>query len=345
MNILVLAGGLSAERDVSLTTGTMVAQALRRQGHKTFLIDLFFGYTGDLSDPKALFSDTAAQDMAGIGTDVPDLEALLKSRADKSRIGPGVMELAKAADIVFLGLHGEDGENGTVQAAFDLHGVRYTGSPYLGSALAMNKALAKTLFQRDGIPTPRGVNVTKESRALAKDVGLPCVVKPCSGGSSVGTSIVESAAALESALDLAFRYGEEVLVEQYIKGRECDVGVLDGKALPVIEICPKTGFYDYKNKYQSGMTDEYCPADLPAETTAALQRAAEQVYRSLQLSVYARMDFIVEEGSGKVYCLEANTLPGMTGLSLLPQEAQAAGVGYDQLCEKIVKLSMEKYGL
>lgn len=345
MNILVLAGGLSAERDVSLTTGSMVAQALRRRGHQALLVDLFFGYEGDLSDPKAAFAAAKDQDLAGIGAEAPDLAALLAGRKARSRIGPGVIPLAQAADIVFMGLHGEDGENGTLQAAFDLYGIRYTGSGSLGSALAMNKQLAKTLFLRDGVPTPRGLNLTARTRDQALQVGLPCVVKPCSGGSSVGTSIVRTAQELDKALDLAFRYGQEVLVEQYIQGRECDVGVLDGKALPVIEICPKNGFYDYKNKYQSGMTDEYCPADLPEETTKALQQAAEQVFKSLQLSVYARMDFIVEKGSGQIYCLEANTLPGMTGLSLLPQEAQAAGIDYDSLCQKIVDLSLARYGL
>ena len=345
MNILVLAGGLSAERDVSLTTGTMVAQALCRRGHQVLLLDLFFGYDGDLSDPKAVFAASGSRDLSGISTQVPDLEALRASRPDNSRIGPGVIPLAQAADIVFMGLHGEDGENGSVQAAFDLYGIRYTGSGYLGSALAMNKALSKTLFLRDGIPTPPARNVTPDTRATAAEVGLPCVVKPCSGGSSVGTSIVRQPEELAPALDLAFRYGREVLVERHVKGRECDVGVLDGKSLPVIEICPKNGFYDYTNKYQSGMTTEYCPAQLPQETTLALQRAAEQVFHTLQLSIYARMDFIVEEGSGQIYCLEANTLPGMTGLSLLPQEAQAAGIDYDSLCQKIVDLSLEKYGL
>ncbi len=343
MDILVLAGGLSTERDVSLTTGSMVARALREQGHNVVLTDLFFGYEGDLSDPKAVFAAAAAGELAGVGTEVPDLDALRAARGDDSRIGPGVIRLAKAADIVFMGLHGQDGEDGTVQATFDLHGIRYTGSGYLGSALAMNKELAKTLFIRDGILTPRGLTLTRENRARAVEVGLPCVVKPCSGGSSVATAIVTEASALDSALDDAFRYDEYVIVEQYIKGRECDVGVLDGVALPVIEICPKTGFYDYKNKYQSGLTDEYCPADLPEETTLALQKAAVQVFKTLQLSVYARMDFIVQEGTGDVYCLEANTLPGMTGTSLMPQEAAAAGIGYHELCQKIIDLSMEKY--
>lgn len=342
MNILVLAGGISAERDVSLTSGTMVADALRRKGHKALLIDLFFGYEGDLPDPLAVFSSGSRQDMSGIGTDVPELEALKKSRADSSMIGPGVIALAKAADIVFMGLHGEDGENGKLQATFDLLGVKYTGTGYLGSALAMDKEIAKTLFTRDGIKTPRGITVTQETRYKAESVGLPCFVKPCSGGSSVGSSIVRDFAGLNASLDLAFKYDKLVLVEEYIKGRECDVGVLDGKALPVIEICPKSGFYDYKNKYQSGMTDEYCPADLPEEITKALQSAAEQVFRTLKLEVYARMDFIVAE-SGGIYCLEANTLPGMTGLSLIPQEAAAAGICYEDFCERIVTLSLEKY--
>ena len=169
------------------------------------------------------------------------------------------------------------------------------------------------------------------------------MVKPCSGGSSVGTSIVHEKSGYLPALEEAFRYDEKVVVERYVKGREVDVGVIDGRALPPIEICPVGGFYDYRNKYQKGMAEEICPADFPDEITEKLKAAAVDAYRALQFEVYGRMDFIVDE-AGDVWCLEGNTLPGLTPTSLLPQEAAAEGISYDELCEKIIELSLKKYG-
>ena len=240
-----------------------------------------------------------------------------------------------------MALHGADGENGKLQAAFDLMGIKYTGSGYLGSAMAMNKTIAKEIFAQNGILTPKGITVNKHQKNIP-NIGFPCVVKPRSGGSSVGTSIVTKSEDYRNALETAFSCEDEAIVEQYIKGRECDVGVLDGIPLPVIEICPKSGFYDYKNKYQAGLTDEYCPADLDAETSQRLQDTSLKVFHALNLEIFSRMDFIVEE-SGDIYCLEANTLPGMTPVSLLPQEAAAAGISYEELCEKIISASMERY--
>lgn len=343
MNIVVLSGGLSMERDVSLTSGAKITAALRSAGHNVVLIDVFFGYTGAYERPEDIFAAPCCDPVADISNEAPDLEAVKRSRKQKndSRIGDNVIEVCRAADIVFMALHGEDGENGKLQALFDIMGIRYTGCGYLGSALAMNKAVAKCLFIQNGILTPKSVTLTRGT-APYKNVGFPCVVKPCSGGSSVGTSVVNNEIDYAAALEFAFKYDESVVVEQFIKGRECDVGVIAGKALPVIEICPKSGFYDYKNKYQSGLTDEYCPADLSEEITAKLQKAAVDVFKALKLNVYARMDFIVSE-SGDVYCLEANTLPGMTPMSLLPQEAAVLGISYTELCELIISESVKKY--
>lgn len=343
MNIVVLCGGLSAERDVSITSGTMVAAALRRRGHKVVLVDLFFGYPHRYQNPREIFDTVYDDGIAAVSENAPDLKAIKASRqqAGDSRMGDNIIEVCRAADIVFLALHGEDGEDGKVQATFDLAGIKYTGSGPLGSAIAMNKEIAKQLFAQNGITTPRGVTLKKGGGVLP-DVGFPCVVKPSSRGSSVGVSIVESPDHLKPALELGFNYDEELIVEQYIRGRECSVGVIDRQALPVIELCPKEGFYDYKNKYQDGMTDEYCPADFPADLTASLQRAAEHVFSVLKLDVYARMDFIVDS-SGKAWCLEANTLPGLTPLSLLPQEAAAVGMSYEDLCEAIISHSLRKY--
>ena len=344
MDIIVLCGGLSMERDVSITSGTKVASALKALGHRTVLVDMFFGYTDSYSDPKEIFEkEYTGTPKAGI-SDVPDLDAIRKQRPGDSlsRIGDNLIEVCKAADIVFMALHGEDGENGKIQAMFDVYGIKYTGCGYLGSAMAMNKGVAKQIFIQNGILTPRGITVNKYDEKPYKNAGFPCVVKPRSGGSSVGTSVVTSESEYEKALEFAFLYEDNVIVEQYIKGRECDVGVIAGRALPVIEICPKMGFYDYKNKYQSGLTDEYCPADLPEEITVRLQQAAVNVFNALMLDVYARLDFIVDE-KGDVYCLEANTLPGMTPMSLLPQEAAADGMSFEELCGTIIEESLKKY--
>ncbi len=343
MNIIVLCGGLSAERDVSITSGTMVTAALRRRGHSVVLVDLFFGYPHHYSDPKEIFNKIYDDGIAAVSETAPDLAAVKASRVqpNNSRMGDNIIDVCRAADIVFLALHGEDGEDGKIQATFDLAGIKYTGSGPLGSAIAMNKEVAKKLFLQSGIKAPVGITVNRHDTEY-KNVGFPSVVKPCSRGSSVGVSVINSPGEYRAALELAFLYDDDVIVEQYIKGRECDVGVLAGKALPVIEICPKTGFYDYKNKYQSGLTDEYCPADLPSEITEKLQRAAERVYETLMFDVYGRMDFIVD-AAGEVWCLEGNTLPGLTPTSLLPQEAAAVGMSYDDLIEAIIAQSLKKY--
>jgi D-alanine-D-alanine ligase len=343
MNIIVLCGGLSAERDVSITSGTMVAAALRRRGHKVVLVDLFFGYPHRYTDPADVFDSVFDDGIAAVSETAPDLEVVKASRkqANNSRMGDNVLDICRAADIVFLALHGEDGEDGKIQAVFDMAGIKYTGSGHLGSAIAMNKAVAKQLFKQSGIKTPEGISVNRHDPEY-RNTGFPCVVKPRSRGSSVGVSVVNTSEEYDAALQLAFRFEDDVIVEQYIKGRECDVGVLAGRALPVIEICPKTGFYDYKNKYQAGLTDEYCPADLPAEIADRLQRAAERVFETLLFDVYGRMDFIVDS-AGEVWCLEGNTLPGLTPTSLLPQEAAAAGMTYEDLCEAIIAHSLKKY--
>ena len=343
MNIIVLYGGLSPERDVSRISGTMACNALRRLGHNAVMVDLFFGYTHPYDKPEDIFTAGYDDEKSIIDEKAPDLKELIAGREENnnSRIGDNIIEVCRAADIVFMALHGADGEDGKIQALFDLEGIKYTGSGSLGSALAMNKSVAKQIFMQNKIRTPAGIVVTKGLKPY-ENVGFPCVVKPRSGGSSVGTSIVHSSEEYESALELAFAVEDNAIVEQYIKGRETDVGVIDGRALPPIEICPKSGFYDYKNKYQSGMTDEYCPADFDADTTARLKQAAVDVYNALMLEVYARMDFIVDE-KGLVWCLEANTLPGLTPMSLMPQEAAADGMDYDSFIAEILSRSMKKY--
>ena len=343
MNIVVLCGGISTERDVSITSGTMVAKALRECGHNVVLVDSFFGFTEPYSRPEDIFLREYSSETIFVGEEEPNLELIRASRKqdNDSVLGDNVIEICRAADITFLALHGEEGENGKLQATFDIAGIKYTGSGYLGSALAMNKSLSKKLFALEGILTPAGITVFA-GEAPFGDVGFPCVVKPCSGGSSVGTSIVSNREEYDAALELAFKYERAVIVEQYIKGRELTVGIMDGKAMPVVEIIPKQGFYDYKNKYQAGMTTELCPAPVSDEVTKRVQRISEQVNDALMIEAYCRVDFLMDD-KGDLFCLEANTLPGMTSTSLIPQMAQAEGKSFGELCEDIITVSIKKY--
>ena len=341
MKIVVLCGGLSNERDVSITSGSCVARSLRERGHSVVLLDMFLGYGGDCSDPTKLFDEQQQDLRYSVGEETPDIASLIAS-GDGSRLGKNVISICRAADIVFLALHGEDGEDGKIQATLDMYGVKYTGSGYLGSALAMNKELSKTLFNAAGIPTAPAITLRK-GEGIQASPWIPCVVKPCSGGSSVGTSIVRTQEEFSAALEFAFKYEDDVLVEKYIKGRELTVGVMDGKAMPSIEIVLKNGWYDYKNKYQAGLTEEICPAQISAVDTDRLQRLAERVATALMIDVYFRADFLMDDTDGEIYCLEANTLPGMTPTSLVPQMAREIGMSFPELCEKIIAVSMEKY--
>ena len=344
MNILVLAGGLSPERDVSLSSGTQVCTALREAGHNAILVDLYYGVNELPTPAAALFSSKSRLVPRPVLESAPDLEAVRKVRpaGDSPLLGKNVIALCKAADLVFLALHGGDGENGKLQGFFDMLGVRYTGAGQFGCALAMNKWVSKQLFSAAGLRVPDCVLMKESELRDLGDLALPLVVKPCSGGSSIGISIVKDSEELANALCEAFRYEPEVLLETYIPGRELSCAVLGGRALPVIEIKPRSGFYDYAHKYQPGWSEEVCPAQLSPEVTKQIQDMAVSASRALHLEVYARFDFMLKE-NGEAYLLEANTLPGMTPTSLVPQEAAAEGMDYAALCDRIVSLSMEKY--
>ena len=362
MNIVVLAGGTSTERDISILTSTKVCESLRRNGHNANIIDVFFGIED--KEAESFFTNNndvekTAEAMRKNTVNVEDeLEARKKS--GKGFFGDNVLALCSKADIVFMGLHGSNGEDGKIQAAFELMGIKYTGTDYISSAISMSKELTKKVLVPDGIPMPKGVALKRGHKI--EYVPYPCVVKPCCGGSSVGVSIVANDAEFKEALTEAFSYEDNILVEEYIKGRELSVGVLDGKALPVIEIEPREfsvgvvdgkaypiieiapihGFYDYKNKYKAGATKETCPAVLPKEVSERMQRWAEKACESAGVTTYARVDQLLTE-DGDIYCLEINTLPGMTATSLLPQEAAAAGISYDELTEKIIEISLRRY--
>lgn len=343
MDIVVLCGGLSNEREVSISSGTGVVNALRSRGHRAILVDVFLGITETYNNPKELFERHWEEAIYQVKEAAPDLEKVKASRQidTGSLVGAHVIEVCRAADITFLALHGEEGENGKLQALLDIEGIHYTGCGYLGSAVAMNKYLTKQLLIAAGICTAEGIILHRDDIEL-HNIGFPCVVKPCSGGSSVGTAIVQTENEYAAAVEDAFQYEDRILVERFIKGRELTIGVIGGKAMPAIEIIPTEGFYDYKNKYQSGRTLELCPAPLTEKETLHLRQTAETVARALLIDVYCRVDFIMTD-KGELYCLEANTLPGMTVTSLIPQMANAQGWDYGMLCEKIIEESQKKY--
>jgi len=342
MKLAVIAGGLCPERDVSLSSGSLIANALIENGHSVCLLDLYEG----TRDPfESLFYSLRSDKRYSYDVPKcePDLIQLIKEMGNGNLlIGRNVIEICKSVDLAFLALHGDIGENGKLQAVFDIFGIKYTGTGYKGSLLAMDKDISKQLMVQNDILTPAWKLTDTESGDMYQDIagiGLPCVIKPCSCGSSVGVSLVKSADELDSAIEYVKKYEKHALIEKMIEGRELSVGILDSQALPAIEIIPNEGFYDYKNKYQHGFTKEICPAGIPSETMRRLQDTALSVHKALHLGSYSRIDFILD-AAGDIYCLEANTLPGMTPTSLLPQEAAAAGISYNELCERIVNLAL-----
>ena len=342
MRIIVLAGGLSPERDVSLSSGSLIANALIENGHDVMLLDLFLGRENKEILPIYRNKNSKYKFEYVVPEKEPDLTAIKSSViSDSNFIGNGVIDLCKDADMVFMGLHGSSGENGQLQATFDMYGINDTGTKYIGSLLAMDKDISKKLMRENGILTADWQHIKLNDHNDFSNIKYPCVVKPCSCGSSVGVTIVENKEQLNSAIDYAKKYEEYVIIEDKIEGREFSVGILNGKALPVIEIKPLCGFYDYKNKYQKGLTKEICPADISDEISQFLQNNALAVHNTLRLGFYSRIDFILDDNND-AYCLEANTLPGMTPTSLLPQEALAAGISYNELCNIIVSGNIAK---
>lgn len=349
MKIVVLAGGLSPERDVSLSSGSLIANALMASGHAVVLADVYEGVKADENNLSGLFITKEDNHLFSyqIPDTVPDLEALVaQNNGRKELIGENILSLCKMADVVFIALHGSMGENGQLQAVLDCNGISYTGTGYTGCLLAMDKDITKRLLCHAGIPTAPWIieeaeEITPEK--ITDTIGFPCVIKPVGNGSSIGVSLVYDPEVLTASLNLASdklsSFGSKrIIAEKLIKGREFSVGILEDRALPVIEIIPKEGFYDYKNKYQQGLTTECCPAALSEVLTKKVQSLALAVHKTLHLGSYSRIDFILNE-ENEFFCLEANTLPGMTPVSLLPQEAKAAGISYEALCEKIALLA------
>ena len=333
MNIVVLAGGLSMERDVSLVSGSLIANALNSCGHRAVLVDLYFG----VKKEDMTFFREPKQYAYSIEEEAPDLDRLKRENGGREfPIGENVLEFCKMADATFLALHGGVGEDGKLQALLEMNGIRFTGSSSLGCAVSMDKILSKQIVSSIGLPTAEWLTDKASDDELRSMI--PCFVKPADNGSSVGVSRVSDRSQLTSAVAEAKKYTDRVLVEREIRGREFSVGILDGKALPPIEIIASGEFYDYKIKYQSGMAREICPAELECEQTKRLSEYAERIHGALCLGSYSRIDFMLGT-NGEFYFLEANALPGMTPTSLLPQEAAAVGISYAELCEKIIELS------
>lgn len=307
IRLALIAGGTSDEREVSLKGALGVEKALDPEKYAVVRYD-------------------PATDLARIAGD------------------------ARQIDVAFLLLHGVGGEDGTMQGFLDLLRIPYQGAGVLGSALAMDKNLAKTMYRLSGLPVAPWVMVEpgdlEDSARILARISLPCVVKPVRQGSSIGMTIVRAAADLPDALRLALAHDSEVMVEEYIKGRELTVGVLGNRelmALPLIEIIPDSRFefFNYEAKYQPGASREICPANVDEEVRERAQRYALAAHRCLQLRGYSRTDMILAE-NGELYLLETNTIPGMTPTSLLPQAAAEAGLGFSALLDRLIELAMEK---
>lgn len=337
MKIIVLAGGKSDEHDVSMSSGSQISNALIENGHEVLLIDLLENIP-KFNDFKSAYDKYYCKQYI---FEIPKTAPILHG-IKTNEMGENVLSLCSCADIVFIALHGGIGENGQLQAIFDSFNIKYTGSGYQGSLLAMNKLLAKELMSIHGILTAPWCTVSRKDRN--KQIQLPAVVKPTDNGSSIGVAIVEDEKELNQAIDTAFACSNDsrILVEEKITGREFSVGVLGEKILPVIELKPKSGFYDYQNKYQSNRTEEIVPANIPIDISKKMQTIALSVHELLGLSVYSRTDFLLDK-QNQIFVIEINSLPGMTPNSLLPQEANAVGIDFNELCERIVVESLKKY--
>ena len=336
MKIAVLAGGYSYEYDVSMMSGTLAANALMSLGHEVALCDV---YRPISSQPHAKFTKDTVLEYS-IPEALPNLHEMKNESPDGNLIGSGVIELCRSADLTFVALHGGMGEDGRIQAVLESFGIKFTGSSFGACCLSMDKYVSKAICQGYGIPTMPAV-LYKKGEPLPS-VKYPSVIKPRSCGSSIGVSFVYNEDELRSASDNAFLYEEHVLIEEKAEGREFAVSILDGKALPSVEIVPHGDMYDFKRKYQPGETDEICPSSLSPREEKEIGRLALLAHNALGLSSYSRSDFIYDKKKNEFIYLETNALPGLTRQSLLPLSASVNGISYEALCEKICELALER---
>jgi D-alanine-D-alanine ligase len=330
MRIGVITGGATAERHVAFAGAAQIVEALRGRGHMVAVVDTVTGALGPAEERQLL--------VPTVGREPPAVAALDEQERTLLSGGLAALPAVQDADVLFLCLHAGRGEGGVLQAVLDVIGVPYTGSGALASALAMDKDLAKRLFRAAGVPVPAWFMTPVAPEDVTTALGWPVIVKPSKMGSSVGMTLVPSAKGLDAAVELARRYDNEVLAEQFIPGRELTVGVLGDVPLPVGEIRPQHELFDYECKYTPGMSEETFPAALDTTLARQLQELALTAHRALKLGGYSRIDFRLSL-EGDIFCLEANTLPGMTRTSLLPQAARAAGIEFPELCERICQLA------
>jgi D-alanine-D-alanine ligase len=332
MRIAVLFGGTSAEREVSIASGGQVVQALREAGHEVVAVDTARGVLSSAEEQALISSEVAAT------PPVDEELAIIRASATAPLAAAGDLH---GIDVVFLTLHGGTGEDGTIQALLDLAGIPYVGSGHAASALAMDKDLSKRLFRAAGIPTPDWLMAPVSSAEVDEVLGYPLIVKPNKQGSTVGLSVVRSPDELGAAVEEAFRHDAEVMLERFIAGRELTCGILDDLPLAVGEIITSGEIFDYGSKYQTGGAEEVFPARIGSEQTRLIQELSLRVHRVLKLEGFSRVDFRMDHEGG-IWCLEVNTLPGMTRTSLLPQSAAAAGIAFPELCDRICRLALER---
>ena len=331
MKITVLTGGTSAERDVAIASAVQVVGALRSRGHEVSVVDTARGFV-----PRG---DEASLLPGKVGAAPPAPAALHDLERGLLLSGLGGLAVVREADVLFLCLHGGRGEDGTLQTLLEILGVPYTGSGRLGSAMAMDKDVSKRLFRLAGVPTADWLMAPCTAAEAGSRLGWPVVVKPSKQGSTVGLSVVKRPEEFDAAVGLAREFDDEVMIEAFVPGRELTVGVLDGAALAVGEIIPQHEIFDYECKYTPGMSREIFPADLPPEVAAETGRLAILAHEALKLGGYSRVDFRLTPEGG-LYCLEVNTLPGMTATSLLPQSGAAVGIEFGELCERIARAAL-----
>jgi D-alanine-D-alanine ligase len=326
-------GGTSEERDVSLASGSQVVRALRSLGHNVIPIDTAVGVLDADAEARLLAADVRAAP--------PGAEQLDVQRTRDATIIQRAPEM-KDVSVIFLALHGGAGEGGTLQALLELTGIPFTGSGMLGSAMAMDKDITKRLLEVAGVQTPAWLMAPADAEDIEEIIGYPAVVKPSKQGSTVGLTIVKQPADVDAAIEEAYRFDDEVMIERFIPGRELTVPVLGDEPLPVGEIFPKNEIFDYESKYQAGGAEEVFPADLTGPQTVAVQMLALKAHRALKLRGFSRIDFRLD-AQGEFWCLEANTLPGLTAASLFPKGAAASGIPFPELCERLCRLAIEEH--
>lgn len=336
MNICVLTGGSSSERDVAFASATQVVAALRGRGHQVTVADTASGVLDHAAEARLL--------VASVRTGPPPAAAVDELIAQERAVLLGGLLTDPAirdADVVFLGLHGGRGEDGTIQNLLEMAGVCYTGAGPVASGVALDKDLAKRLFLGAGVLTAAWLMAPVTADAVDLDLDWPVVVKPSREGSTVGLTVVHDASGLAAAIAEAARYDDEIMVEAFVPGRELTVGILGDLPLAVGEIIPRHELFDYECKYTPGMCREIFPAEIPALLVEQTQEIALRAHRALKLRGYSRVDFRLTDGD-ELFCLEVNTLPGMTATSLMPQSAAAMGIDFGTLCERICELALEE---